>query len=273
MTLTLDNRSKIAFLVGKPLARGSMMAGVVERAHHHWATVALHRPERGTPLPEWIFESDLIIQRGLSTDELVEVAHVETSGVRCINRVSAAIACADRWSLISRLRTGDVPVPRTYIAGTWTETISATFGNPVVIKTVDGGTGRGANVLIAPDGQLPADEPFAGPFIVQDYLAGNPTVSKVYVAGENMRGLIKKSLSVDEIDDGYIVPFEVNAELRALATCVADVLSLDIFGMDVLDGPLGPTVIDVNPFPGFRGIPDASRLIADHVLDVFRSGV
>lgn len=273
MATNTHHKSHITFLVGKPLARGSMIAGVVERAHHHWATVTLHRPTKGTPLPEGIFETDLIVQRGLSVDELASIEEVEASGVRCINRIFAAIACADRWSLMSTLGSGGVPIPETHVIHSWPEVYSQRRGIPTVVKTLDGKLGRGANVVLTPDGLLPSREPFPGPFVVQEYLAGNPTVTKVYVAGEQMRGIVKRSLIAEDLDHNFVVPFEVSDELRELSSRVADVMSLDIFGVDFLDGPHGPAVIDVNPFPSFRGIPEAHRIVSEHVMDVFQDTV
>jgi ribosomal protein S6--L-glutamate ligase len=34
----------------------------------------------------------------------------------------------------------------------------------------------------------------------------------------------------------------------------------------VIDGPGGPVIVDVNAFPGFRGVPAALDLLFDHLL-------
>lgn len=271
MTVNPDNRSKVTFLVGKPLKSGSMLSGVVERLHHHWSTIAIHRPEAGVPLPDWVYDSDLVIQRGLSLGELEEARHLENTGVRCVNRISASITCTDRWTLLSHLREHGILVPHTQLVANWADVKTEASGNPVVIKARDAASGRGSGVLIAADGNLPPEEPFAGPFLLQEYLANNPTVSKVYVAGETMRGLVKAGLTTEHSNGGESVTFDVNDQLRELALDVAEALQLDIFNVDVLHGPLGSTVIDVNPFPGFRSIPDAHRLLADHLLNIYKT--
>lgn len=255
----------------KPLKSGSMLSGVVERLHHHWSSIAIHRTESGVPLPEWVHDSDLVIQRGLSSGDLNEVRHLEASGVRCVNRVSAATTCTDRWTLLSTLRAHDIPIPHTRLVPTWTDVRTDTNGLPVVVKARDAAVGRGSGVFIAADGDLPTEEPFTGPFLLQEYLENNPTVSKVYVAGDATRGLVKAGLETATPEGGNSVPFEVNDQLRELALDVAKALQLDIFNVDVLHGTAGPTVIDVNPFPGFRGIPDAHRLIADQILSIYRT--
>ncbi len=62
------------------------------------------------------------------------------------------------------------------------------------------------------------------------------------------------------------IPFAPDAELTTLAQRVGEVVGLELYGVDVLLGEAGPVVVDVNPFPGFRGVADAPRLIAEHLL-------
>lgn len=269
----MGSRGHITFLLGKPAKPDSMIAGVIERAHHHWPTIILHQPQPDLPLPESIFESDMIVQRGLSRDNLNTLQSLEDAGVRCINRITATIDCADRWALMSTLNAAGIPIPETRIIDTWHELLEYANGNPCVVKALDGEVGRGSGVLISADGVLPNSEPFSGPFIAQEYLAGNATVTKVYIAGNEMRGLVKRSMVAQEVDESFAALFEVSDELRKLSQSVAEALSLDIFGVDYLDGPMGPTVIDVNPFPGFRGIPDAVKIISRHILDEAREKV
>lgn len=38
-----------------------------------------------------------------------------------------------------------------------------------------------------------------------------------------------------------------------------------LLGVDVIATPAGPVVVDVNGFPGFRGIEDAPALVAAHI--------
>jgi ribosomal protein S6--L-glutamate ligase len=69
-------------------------------------------------------------------------------------------------------------------------------------------------------------------------------------------------------DSEKVTPFDVEKHLALLAIRTGDALGLDIFGVDVLFGDDGPVLIDVNPFPGFRGVTDAVRMIANHIATV-----
>lgn len=60
------------------------------------------------------------------------------------------------------------------------------------------------------------------------------------------------------------------AQARELARRVGAATGLEVYGADVLVGDDGPRVVDVNAFPGFRGVPDAAEAVARHVLVVAR---
>lgn len=80
-----------------------------------------------------------------------------------------------------------------------------------------------------------------------------------------MRGLLKR-WPAQQPSDKRGVPFEVDSDLANIAHLAGKALSLEIYGVDILHGPHGSTIIDVNPFPGFRGITDAAELIAGHIM-------
>ena len=52
-----------------------------------------------------------------------------------------------------------------------------------------------------------------------------------------------------------------------LAFEVGRVLDAHLLGVDVLRTPDGPVVVDVNAFPGFRGIADAPQLVTGHLRE------
>jgi ribosomal protein S6--L-glutamate ligase len=59
----------------------------------------------------------------------------------------------------------------------------------------------------------------------------------------------------------------VSRELREIAVACGRILGLGLYGLDVLDTDEGPMVVDVNYFPGYKGVPGAAPLIADYIED------
>ncbi len=234
---------RIAFVLGKPPRGSSVVPEVIERLRRDGCDVTVHLPhEASEPVPPWLFDADLVVQRGLNREALVAVGRLEETGVRCCNRVEATMAAHDRLLLAHRLAAAGLPVPTTVPAATWADVLDAR-GRAVVVKARDGWRGRGAAVLVAPDGALPSAAPFAGPYVVQDFVAGADT--KLYVAGHGVRGR-----------QGPPTP-----QLADLARRAGAALGLEIYGVDVVGG----CMVDVNPFPGFRGVPQAARLVTHHI--------
>ncbi|MGH2532314.1 MAG: ATP-grasp domain-containing protein [Thermomicrobiales bacterium] len=253
---------RVTFVLGKPIRDGTVIAEVVDRLRRASANIAVHLPKGDHPFPPWLLESDLIVQRGLGMDELRAARPMEDAGIRCCNRIAATMTLIDRARTFQTLTEADVPTPKTRWVGTWREVVALAGEQPLVVKLADGAAGRGVGVWIAPSSELPAQPPFAGPYIVQDFVRGDGRDHKVYVAGRHASGLLKRSAPRQPAEP-FCTPFAVDATLADLSRRVGAALDLDIYGVDFVYGARGPEVVDVNPFPGFRGVADAGRQIAD----------
>ena len=147
----------------------------------------------------------------------------------------------------------------------WVEVRDQAGSEHVVAKAL-AGPGRGASVVTGTARTLPERGPFPGPYLVEPRLPADGTDRKLYVAGTAVRGLLKPStLEHPHVTSG--TPFTPDVELVELALEVGRVLSAHLLGVDVLDTPDGPVAVDVNAFPGFRGIEDAPGLVADHLRE------
>lgn len=89
-------------------------------------------------------------------------------------------------------------------------------------------------------------------------------VCKIYRIGSQVFGARRRH--------GTTTPMTVPAEVCELTDNVADALGTRLFGLDVaLDVPVagqehgGALVLDVHPFPGFKGVPDAALRVADYI--------
>jgi ribosomal protein S6--L-glutamate ligase len=65
----------------------------------------------------------------------------------------------------------------------------------------------------------------------------------------------------------------VEPEVRDAALKTGRALGLGLYGLDVIESSDGPYVVDVNYFPGYKGVPDAGALIADYIDDYARGAV
>ena len=53
--------------------------------------------------------------------------------------------------------------------------------------------------------------------------------------------------------------------MRAIALRCGQVCGLGLYGLDVVESQCGPVVVDVNYFPGYKGVPDVAPRIADYI--------
>ncbi len=184
-----------------------------------------------------------------------------------------SLATLDRSALLLRLARAGLPVPSHYHCDGWAEARSAAAARSVVVKAADGTIGRGSRVLFNDKTALPPEPPFPGPYVVEDRVAHDGTDRKLYVAGSHCFGLLK---SWPRPHEAVARPFSPSLELRSLALATGRAAGLDIFGVDVVIGPDGPVIVDLNVFPGFRGIPGAAEAVAGHVrkraLDIAAEG-
>jgi glutathione synthase/RimK-type ligase-like ATP-grasp enzyme len=57
----------------------------------------------------------------------------------------------------------------------------------------------------------------------------------------------------------------VTPQVREIALRCGEAMGLSLYGLDVIESPDGPVVVDVNYFPGYKGVPGAAAAIADHI--------
>jgi inositol 1,3,4-trisphosphate 5/6-kinase len=60
-------------------------------------------------------------------------------------------------------------------------------------------------------------------------------------------------------------PFTISSTLRQIAWHCSRAFGIELFGFDVIFSEGRPYVVDINCFPGFKGVPNASSLLAGHI--------
>lgn len=258
----MTRTTRIVLLLGKPpradtvpdlVVQGLRAAGArVDTRYPHEEEVPAHDPAG----------ADLVVHRGLSGQATGVVHRAHRAGVRLCNPWPGSRRAGDRAAVARAL--GARLAPRTRVTHDWAQVRLWGRGQEVVVKD-SSGRGRGAGVLVGRADELGTGEASRGPWVVQPYLANDGTDHKLYVVGDRVWGLRKPSpLSGGHRTGG--APFPPDAELQALALHVGAVLGLHLYGVDVLRTAAGPVVVDVNVFPGYRGVDGAATAVVTHLL-------
>lgn len=202
---------------------------------------------------------------GLSILEAAEAA-----GIAAINSPQAIRRVRDKAIAIARAQAYGLPVPRTYFIahqGLLNQVPEEDY--PLVVKPTNGSSCRGIYKVNSPDELTSLDISGAeNSYLLAQHYAENINFDiKLYVAGTQVYAVAKRSpLHPDVTVDKHRIP--ITLEMRALALQVGDIFGLDIYGLDVVETPGGSMVVDINDFPSFGHVPDATTIVAAHLIEV-----
>ncbi|MGW2178297.1 ATP-grasp domain-containing protein [Streptomyces sp. NPDC001732] len=193
-------------------------------------------------------------------------------GLTTVNDARSIRAVRDKVLTSVVARQHGLPVPVTYSAPR--ATMFADIPDelfPLVVKPADGSAGRGVRLVPDPGRLAEAEQEGEGQLIAQPYVPNSGSDLKVYcLAGEFHATVRRSPIHPDGPADEGAVP--LSAEVAAVAAKVGKVFGLDLYGIDVVLGPDGPVVVDINDFPSFRQVPDAVTRVAGAVLELARTG-
>jgi ribosomal protein S6--L-glutamate ligase len=241
----------ILILAGKEPKRGTVLSAVLESLDARGIEIRLRWRDPLSDIADW--PPGLVVQRGVSTDVLTALA---ARGGPIVNDPSACLRLGDRSATLSHLASAGLPVPRHRVCRDWADVTALASSGAVYVKAGD--TGRGAGVArIA----IPGDAaPFPGPWHVETEWPGDGIDRKIYVVGNRVFGLLKRWPR-----GGDATPFTPTTAMRALALRTGAALGLEIFGVDLVGQDGRFAVVDVNAFPGFRGVTGAFDAVADYI--------
>jgi ribosomal protein S6--L-glutamate ligase len=259
--------TRVAFLLGQPPGEGSVLPEVLAHLRSEGVDVRVFTWRPDMPL-EALADNDLVVLRGLSAAALDQVAALEATGIKCCNKVAATRLARDKAATMQHLERARLPVPDTILLEDWTAVRRRAAGRPVAVKSAFGS--RGAGVLLADADTLPEQAPFAGSYLLQERVASQGPDRKLYVVGANVWGLCR-TWPASTLEDKLGTPFEPAPDERSTALRAGEALGLEVFGVDLLSTPRGHVVVDVNAFPGFKGVAGAATAIARYLLDRART--
>ncbi|MEV0371677.1 hypothetical protein AB0I10_17910 [Streptomyces sp. NPDC050636] len=199
-------------------------------------------------------------------------------GLTTVNDARAIRGVRDKALAAVIARSHGLPVPVTYAASGAAEFAAIPESEfPLVVKPADGSSGRAVRIVATPDGLTapgghPGAEPAGGGMLIaQPYVRNSGTDLKVYCVGGELYATERRS----PLHPGRAVlerRVPLPAEVARITSEVGTAFGLDLYGVDIVLGPDGPVVVDINDFPSFRQVPDAVARVAGAVLHLARTG-
>lgn len=255
---------RIVVLTSHPvLSGGSVMAQSLSLLRSWGAEIDVVHPDRlvdlGAPAPR----ADLYLLKSVSDHVLSVAEAVEASGGRCLNTTAVVRLCRDRIAATATLSAAGVPVPRSWATSRTDSLAPLLAEGPLVLKAARVGDPAGSRIVCDIDGllEITATEQV---WLAQRLAGTTRRESKVYRIADQVFG-VRRRWPARTTSASSGEPFTVSGDLRAITARVGAALGTDLFGIDVVDGADGPVVVDVHPFPGFKGVPNAPVRLADHL--------
>jgi ribosomal protein S6--L-glutamate ligase len=211
-------------------------------------------------------EADVYVLKSDTELSLSLAMSLERLGARVLNRAAASLRAKDKILAAATLARAGLPAPRS-VAAAEPAQLTEHLG-PLILKPHRGYHGAGVAVATSPE-ELPGRDAYPEVVLAQDYLARARLDLKVFVIGDEVFGVRKAFAGDSFLRAGE--PTTLTPEVEDIARRCGHAFGLELYGLDIAEDPeRGLQIIDVNYFPGYRGVPDAARKIADHITRVVR---
>ena len=197
------------------------------------------------------------------TPEARRVAQTaERAGSLVVNPPAATTAALDRAATADALDRAGVPAPRSWSVPALRE-LAADHGEdtealpwPLVVKSRTSSR-RDLVRLVSSRAELVELLPEWGeePVVAQEFAANDGFDIKVWVIGAHLSVARRRSAleAIDKSADEHLDPADLPEDWIRAARDAGAALDLQLYGVDLLISGGRPVVVDVNPFPGFRG--------------------
>ncbi len=205
------------------------------------------------------------------------------SAVVVVNSSDAIMAARDKLLAHQLLAAARVPFPRTVLARQPSDVakmVRLVGGPPVILKLLSGTHGKG--VMLAKDvdeiqASLETVWALNQTLLIQEYVDHDPGSDiRVLVLGGRVLGAMKRSAKLGRFranvhQGAQVEAYPLSDELEWMALQAAEVMGLEVAGVDLVEGRDGFAVIEVNSAPGFEGFERATgRNVAGELLRYVR---
>jgi RimK family alpha-L-glutamate ligase len=234
-------------------------------------------------------ELDAIIVRPIGRGSLDEIIfrlnllhRLSKLGLPIFNNPSSIERAVDKYYSLALMEAEGIPVPRTIVTESPSRALDAFYelGGDVVVKPVYGSQGIGVTRVSDPEVALRVFRALA--FVhhvlyVQEFVPHGNRDVRVFVIGDQVVAAmfrVSEGWKTNIHQGANPVAMTPDSDLHNLAIGSAQCLGCDIAGVDVMEGPDGYVVNEVNSQPGFQGLQSTTDVdIAVRIAEFVRDSV
>ena len=230
-----------------------------------------------------IKELDALIIRPIGRGSLEELVfrmdvlyRLQRAGLYVINPPEAIEHCVDKYDILAILEENGIPVPKTATTENINEALKAfkELGGDVIVKPLFGSRGIGATRVNDPEVASTIFRSIAfyhGVIYLQEFVNHGLSDVRAFVVGNRVVAAMRRMANnwkTNYSQGAKPVRIELEESLESLAVKSAQSIDCKIGGVDILESPYGPVVVEVNSQPGWRGLQSVTSVnIADEIVD------
>jgi RimK family alpha-L-glutamate ligase len=227
-------------------------------------------------------ELDALIIRPIGRGSLEELVFrmdmlykLERQGFYMVNPPTAIEHCVDKYDILAILEDVGVPVPRTLATENVNEALKAfqELGGDIVVKPIFGSRGQGAtrvNDIDIADTIFKAITFHHGVIYMQEFVEHGFSDIRAFVLGDQVISSMRRVATgwkTNYSRGARPAAAEISDEFKELAVKAAKAVGCKVAGVDILEGPAGPRIVDVNSQPGWKGLQMVAKVnIAEEIV-------
>ena len=277
---------RICFLMEPPRSKTSVTYDIIAGLEAGGADVAIISEQSGlVELEKFSFDYDLYLFKSHSplAESLAAAAHYRDG--KLLNDYPATMKVRDKVLTCMMLLQAGIPTPRTFVTDSLETLAPIAREMPIVVKPFRGRRGQGIEICMDEaqfnalverrQDETPATDGGGGEdgsalaerlIFAQEYIEHEPYDYKAYAIGDQVHA-IKRIFPATTREEKDGVPVGDDPELADLVRRCGPLFGLDLYGVDLVKTPKGFSVIEVNCFPGYKGVPQAGERISQFILD------
>lgn len=211
-------------------------------------------------------DCDLYLLKSGTETALSLAGVLDAAGAKILNPYLTVVAMRDKIISTKLLLDAGVPLPETFFTAHAGLLADALKDGPLVVKPFWAASqGRGVQIIHSDD-ELESVTSDEGLVFAQRYHKPDGRDYKLYVIGEQVFG-VRRVWPPKTLEDKLGEAFDVDGEMKEIALNCGRAFGVGLYGVDVITSNGKPFVVDINTFPGFKGVANAAELLADFIME------
>ncbi len=204
--------------------------------------------------------------------QALEVAHfLEQRGSLVVNSWASSLTCYDRVLLSQQMDEARLPWPHTEYFPSLENLLAQSnllsrLAFPLIVKSHYSHRGDLVSKICSVEElQSLAPQWRKEPVVIQKFVAGDGWDIKLWVIDQQIFAARRRTplIAGASKEDIPLQLEELPEDWIGMALAIGSIFGLRLYGIDLLVSETGPVIVDVNSFPGFRGVPEASDAIVE----------